>query len=162
MTAGSREGLAVREIQGQLRDLLCLAVVGDHVRWVLTGDESEELADWLAEATAEWRSWADQVAKRLVALGVAPDGRVRSLAKDIPLQWVPDGWLGCDEARRVVADRLGTIAEWSTYRRSQATAPETVELFESLCEGLDSQARAWSATPVAKPALARGRRNTAH
>jgi hypothetical protein len=39
---------------------------------VLEGDESEELADWLAEATALWRSWADQVAKHLVTLEVPP------------------------------------------------------------------------------------------
>ena len=26
--------LATGELQDQLRDLLCLAVVGDHVRWV--------------------------------------------------------------------------------------------------------------------------------
>jgi hypothetical protein len=38
------------ELQRQLRDLLCLAVVGDHVLWVLTDDETAELAQWLGEA----------------------------------------------------------------------------------------------------------------
>ncbi len=148
MTAGSHEGLAVRELQGQLRDLLCLAVLGDHIRWVLTDDDSEELADWLSEATAEWRSWADQVAKHLATLGVAPDGRVRSLAKDIPIQWVADGWLDGDDAHRLVADRLRAIAEWTGYRRSQATAPETVRLLEAVCVGLEAQAHAWSQMAV--------------
>jgi DNA-binding ferritin-like protein len=152
MTVGSQEGLAVRELQGQLRDLLSLAVVGDHVRWVLAGDASEELADWLAEATAEWRSWADQIAKHLVTLGVAPDGRVRSSAKDIPIRWVPDGWLGRADARRLVADRLGTSAEWARYRRSRATAPDTVRLFDAICVGLDAQARAWSQIAVGNSA----------
>jgi DNA-binding ferritin-like protein len=152
MTVGSQEGLAVRELQGQLRDLLSLAVVGDHVRWVLAGDESEELADWLAEATAEWRSWADQIAKHLVTLGVAPDGRVRSSAKDIPIRWVPDGWLGRADARRLVADRLGTSAEWARYRRSKATAPESVRLLDAICAGFDAQAHAWSQIAVGKSA----------
>ena len=151
MTAGSHERLAVRELQGQLRDLLSLAVVGGHVRWVLAGDGSEELADWLAEATAEWRSWADQVAKHLVTLRVAPDGRVR-LAKDIPIRSVPDGWLGRADARRLVADRLGTSAEWARYRRSQATAPDTVRLFDAICVGLDAQAQAWSQIAVGESA----------
>jgi hypothetical protein len=155
MTAGAHEGLAVRELQGQLRDLLCLAVVGDHVRWVLMDNESDELAHWLAEATTEWRSWADQVAKHLVTLRVAPDGRVRSLAKDIPIQWVPEGWLGRDAARRLVADRLRTIAEWARYRRSQATAPDTVRLFDAICVGLDEHAHAWSEMAVAESALER-------
>jgi hypothetical protein len=67
------------ELQRQLRDLISLAVVGDHVRWVLMDDD--ELGDWLAEAAGEWRGCAEQVARRLVASDVAPDGRVRSLAK---------------------------------------------------------------------------------
>ena len=68
------------DLQAELRDLLCLAVVGDHVRWV-TNDE--ELAAWLADASAQWRGWADQVADKLVAAGIAPDGRVRSLRPGI-------------------------------------------------------------------------------
>ena len=99
MTEHFDRGLADRELQEELRDLLALAVVGDHVRWVLVGDEAGELADWLAGAVPQWRALADQVARHLVTLGVAPDGRVRALAKDIPFNWVPDGWLQADEAR---------------------------------------------------------------
>jgi hypothetical protein len=34
--AGNLDQAAItNELQGELRDLLCLAVVGDHVRWVL-------------------------------------------------------------------------------------------------------------------------------
>ena len=144
----SHEGLAVRELQDQLRDLLALAVVGDHVRWALAGDEAEELVDWLAEATAEWRSWADRVARHLVTQGVAPDGRVRSLAKDIPLQWVPDGWLGRDDAFPLVANRLRTAAVWARYRRSQAIDAETVRVLDLVCVGLEAQVHAWSEVAV--------------
>jgi hypothetical protein len=76
---------------------------------VLTGEQASELAKWLTDATPQWRSWADQVAKHLVTLGVAPDGRVRSLAMDIPLNWVPDGWLQPAEARELLANRLGSL-----------------------------------------------------
>lgn len=130
----------VNELQEELRDLLCLAVAGDHVRWVLAGDETQELAEWLAEAVTQWRAWADQLAKQLVRLGVAPDGRVRALAKDIPLNWVPDGWLDRHEARRLVAARLGTLAGWARTRRSQATDPGTTRLLDAVCSGLDAQA----------------------
>jgi hypothetical protein len=67
-----------------LRDLVCLSVVGDHVRWVLRDDD--ELGEWLAEAVGRWRLWADQIATQLRAAGIAPDGRIRSLLKDIPLK----------------------------------------------------------------------------
>lgn len=64
------------ELQRQLRDLACLAVVGDRVRWVLTRDD--ELGDWLAQAADQWRRWADEVATRLAASGFAPDECARS------------------------------------------------------------------------------------
>ncbi|MGH9918745.1 MAG: hypothetical protein ACRD6W_07755, partial [Nitrososphaerales archaeon] len=106
MSERSDQMSVTNELQRELQDLLCLGVVGDHVRWVLTGDGAQELSDWLVDATSQWRAWADQLAKHLVTLGVAPDGRIRSLAKDIPWNWVPGGWLSFDEARRLVADRL--------------------------------------------------------
>ena len=142
MSEGSIQGLATREIQGELRDLLCLVVIGDHLRWVLAGDETAELDAWLADATARWRGWADQVARHLASRGVPPDGRPRSLAEDTSFSWVPGGWLSPVEARRLLADRLSTVAEWSAYRRSQATDPETRALLDTLCSGLETQTRA--------------------
>jgi DNA-binding ferritin-like protein len=130
-------GSAADELQAQLRDLLCLAVVVDHVRWVLVGGGNAELAGRLTAAAATWRDLADQVAKQLVAAGVAPDGRVRALARDIPLNWVPAGWLGVDEASQLVADRLRILAEWARYRRSQAPDSETAGLLERVCSSLE-------------------------
>ena len=134
MTCLARDAAA--ELQRELRDLLCLAVVGDHVRWVVVDDDGE-LADWLAEAVPEWRGLADQVARRLVALGVPPDGRVRSLAEDIPLNWVPDGWLRRDEADRLLAERLHIVASWARIRGSQATDTETTQLLDAVSAGLE-------------------------
>jgi len=128
------------ELQRELRDLLTLAVVGDHVRWVLTGADASELADWLGDALVEWRAWADQVAKQLVASGVAPDGRVRSLAEDLTLNWVPAGWLEADEGRRLLGARLRRVAGWACYRRSQATGPHAAVL-DVICSGLRAQLR---------------------
>src|SRR6266516_2014563 len=127
------------ELQRQLRDLICLAVVGDHVRWVLTDDN--ELGDWLSEAVGQWRGWADRVATQLVASDVAPDGRVRSLAEDIPLNWVPEGWLSGDDARRLIAERLALVAEWARYRHSQAKDADA-ELLDLVAAGLEAQLRA--------------------
>jgi hypothetical protein len=140
MRAGSG-GVAEDELQQQLRDLLCLAVVGDHVRWVLTDDRDAELARWLAVASGRWRDWADQVAGALVVSGVAPDGRVRSLAEDIPLNWVPDGWLAADAGRRLIAERLQTVSGWADNRRSQASGARA-EILDAVCAGFAVQLQA--------------------
>jgi DNA-binding ferritin-like protein len=150
MIEHSDRDLAYEELQDELRDLLSLAVVGDHVRWVVVGDEAEELAAWLADAVPQWRALADRVSWHLVTLGVAPDRRVRSLTKDIPLNWVPEGWLGPDEARHLVADRLGALAEWARYRQSQATDPDTVLLLDAVSSSLEALARADELTLVAE------------
>jgi starvation-inducible DNA-binding protein len=124
------------ELQRELRDLLCLAVVGDHLRWVLVDDDGE-LAAWLADAVPAWRALADQVAERLVALGVPPDGRVRALAADIPLNWVPDGWLSREQTERLLADRLHAVSSWARLRRSHASDGDTVQLLEAVAAGLE-------------------------
>jgi hypothetical protein len=134
-------GSANDELQNQLRDLLCLAVVGDHVRFVLTDDPDAELAGWLMVASRAWRDWADQVAKHLVASGVAPDGRIRSLAKDLPLNWVPDGWLAAEAGRRLVAERLRTVSGWTSYRRSQSSGAQA-EVLDVICTGFEAQLQA--------------------
>jgi hypothetical protein len=125
-------------LQHQLRDLLCLAVVGDHVRWALTDDE--EFADWLAEATQQWRSWAEKVAAQLVTSQIAPDGRVRALAKDVRSNWVPDGWLSGEAARTLLARRLSWVAEWARYRQSQTQGADA-ELLGSVAGELERQLR---------------------
>lgn len=124
------------ELQRELRDLRSLAVVGDHVRWVLVDDDGE-LTEWLADAVPEWRALADRVAERLVALGVPPDGRVRSLAEDISVHWVPDGWLNREQAERLPADRLHVLSSWARLRRSQATDSDTAQLLDAVAAGLE-------------------------
>ena len=139
MAKSSEQAATADELQEELRDLLSLAVVGDHVRWVLVGDQVSGMTQWLANASGQWRECAEQVATRLVELGVAPDGRLRSLVKDIPLNWVPDGWLELDEVQRLIGDRLSKLAGWASGRRSQAAEPKTVQVLDAVCSCLEAQ-----------------------
>ncbi|MGI8492985.1 MAG: hypothetical protein ACR2KC_06070, partial [Acidimicrobiales bacterium] len=75
------------------------------------------------------------------------DGRVRSLAKDIPFNWVPDGWLPIDEAERLVTDRLETVGGWATARRSQITDADIVGLLDTVCSGLEAQVESLPVAP---------------
>jgi hypothetical protein len=141
-------------LQQELRDLICLATVSDHVRWVLP--EDDELGVLLAEAAGEWRGLAERVASQLAAAGVAPDGRVRSLVKDIPVNWVPEGWLSPEAARRLIAERLALVAEWARSRHSQATGADA-ELLDGVAAALEAQlrtVRAQAARDAGSPTIA--------
>ena len=84
------------------------------------------MATWLAAATMEWRASADPVARRMVDKGIAPDGRVRSLAQDIPLNWVPEGRLSAAEVARLLGDRLRGLTASAKVRpavRQQRRGP---------------------------------------
>lgn len=134
-------------LQEQLRDLACLAVVGDHVRWVLRGPGAVELAGWVAAAVSAWRSDADAVARAMAQGGVAPDGRIRSLARDIPWNWVPDGWLDSEQGRTLLRDRLRRMATWTRARQEQAGPEEPLlggilTRLEAQLEELDQSAGA--------------------
>jgi hypothetical protein len=61
---------------------------------------------------------------------------VRSLVKDLPLNWVPQGWLSSEDARRLIAARLSRVAEWARYRHSQATGIDA-ELLAHVAAGLE-------------------------
>ena len=60
------------------------------------------------------------------------------MAKDLPLNWVPDGWLSSDEAQRLIAERLALVAEWARYRHSQAGSADS-ELLDLVASGLEAQ-----------------------
>ncbi len=121
-------------LQHELRDLIRLALVGDHVRWVVTDDD--ELVDWLAKAAPQWRKWAEQAAARLVQSQFAPDARVRSIAKNLGAYWVPQGWLTGEAARSLIAQRLTRIVGDTRYRHSQAEGADA-ELLGSVAAGLE-------------------------
>jgi hypothetical protein len=133
-------------LQYLLRDLICLATVADHVRWVLVDDP--ELRTWLAGAAGEWRGWAEQAAAQLAKSQIAPDGRIRSLAKDIPVNWVPDGWLAGEAARLLIARRLGQVVDRTRYRCSDKEGDE-LELLDSVASKLEAQLQAFCAGTLA-------------
>lgn len=133
------------QLQDQLRDLLCLAVVGDHLRWVLRGEQIEELSEWLANAVTEWRRCADDVARFMATAGIPPDGRVRSLAADIPFNWVPDGWVRAEDGGQMVANRLRRVADWTRTRSSECSEEQERGLFDKIESCLQAQLASLSA-----------------
>ena len=141
MSQRSHRTVDPQGLQEVFRDLLRLAVVGDHVRWVVVGEGSAELAEWLREVVPQWREWADEVATYMATLEIVPDGRVKTLARDITRQWVPAGWLTATDARGLLAPRVAELIKWTQEQPPRdATSVDPSPLAEVLT-GLRAQLR---------------------
>lgn len=116
MTRRPDRAAAAGELQEELRDLLCLAVAGDHIRWVLAGEGTAELAGWPREAVAQWRVWADQAGSGAYYRSAGASASGPGIAGRKPPSRVRCGsWTPCARAWR---------HSWRIWRgRAAAVAP---------------------------------------
>lgn len=99
-----------QQIQPMLVDLLDLTMTAKQLHWNVTGPRFRPVHAHLDELTAAYRTWSDQVAERLTAVGVPADGRSQRVVEDTPLDPAPEEWVTDDDAVRVMAERVEQIA----------------------------------------------------
>jgi starvation-inducible DNA-binding protein len=97
-------------LQETLVELIDLALQGKQAHWAVTGPLFKPLHEHLDALVDDARGWYDDVAERMAALEVVPDGRVATIASTTPLDVLPEGWLAdADVVRRFVL-RLDDIS----------------------------------------------------
>ncbi|GAQ62234.1 Dps family protein [Streptomyces scabiei] len=95
-------------LQESLVDLLGLSLIGKQAHWNVVGPRFRSIHLQLDEVVSTARAFADQVAERAAALGVAPDGRPETVAARFALQGPKDGWLRDTEVVRLLVEALET------------------------------------------------------
>ncbi|MEU9885522.1 DNA starvation/stationary phase protection protein [Sphaerisporangium sp. NPDC051017] len=80
-------------LHGALIDLLDLSLVGKQAHWNLIGRNFRSLHLQLDEIVALARKGADDAAERAVAVGVNPDGRATTIARDTHVQQLDFGYI---------------------------------------------------------------------
>lgn len=103
-------------LQGQLIDLIELALLGKHLHWNLTGPDFQELHEHLDELVEQWHGRADETAERGRALGVVPDGQARTVGERSQLAPVAAGEIRTDA---VIATLLEVLDETITRARER-------------------------------------------
>lgn len=103
-------------LQGQLIDLIDLALLGKHLHWNLTGPDFARTHEQLDEMVAQWQERSDAAAERGRALGVCPDGQAATVAAQSVLASVEPGEIRTDV---VVATLLGALDEAITRARER-------------------------------------------
>lgn len=106
-------------VQELLVDLIDLSLQGKQAHWNLRGRMFRELHLLLDELIEEARDYADQLAERCLALGVAADGRLTTLAQSTHLEPFPEGRIADHHVVELIVARLQAISEVGRSRLGQ-------------------------------------------
>ncbi|MGW7196873.1 Dps family protein [Streptomyces chryseus] len=128
-------------LQGTLVDLLGLSLLAKQVHWTIVGPRFRSIHLQLDEVVTFARSYADVVAERSSAIGVAPDGRVETVAKTAELPTPVDGWTQDSEVVALIVEALGGIATRMRERIEATEKPDPVtqDIFIGLTAELEKQ-----------------------
>ena len=127
------------ELQAVLVDLIDLSLQGKQAHWNVIGPQFRPLHLELDDLVEDARKWADEVAERLWALGVAADGRASVIVKHTGLESLPEGILKENEVLLRITDQLATAAARgrTSIDRLGSTDKISENMLMEIVEGLE-------------------------
>lgn len=130
-----------QHLQPTLVDVIDLALTAKQLHWNVTGPRFRPVHAHFDELTDAYRTWSDEVAERLTAIGVAADGRSQRIAADTDLAAAPEEWARDDDAVTAMAERVEQVA---TRVRERVEELDKVDLASqdvllTVLEGLEQQ-----------------------
>ena len=128
-------------LQQTLVELIDLSLQGKQAHWNVVGPTFKPVHEFLDELVGEYRDWYDMVAERMTAIGVAPDGRVATLAATTPLSSLTGGSLPERIVLSAFDERVSSVAGSIRTRADQVgdTDLATQDLLIEILRGLDKQ-----------------------
>jgi starvation-inducible DNA-binding protein len=128
-------------LQQTLVELIDLSLQGKQAHWNVVGPTFKPVHEFLDELVDEYRDWYDMVAERMTAIGVAPDGRVATLAATTPLSSLAAGPLPERIVLAAFDERVSSVATSIRTRADQIgeTDLATQDLLIEILRGLDKQ-----------------------
>jgi starvation-inducible DNA-binding protein len=119
-------------LQGALVDLIDLSLVAKQAHWNLTGRNFRSLHLQLDEVVTLARKQMDIMAERAMAIGVNPDGRAATVARDSGIEQLGAGYI-MDE--KVVTTFTGILAAIGKRFRERLGAVQEADMVtENLLE----------------------------
>jgi starvation-inducible DNA-binding protein len=134
--------LVKNALQDSLVELIDLALQAKQYHWNVVGPHFRAVHLQLDEITDAVRLNYDDVAERLAALGVAPDGRTSTVARTTPLPEAGDGWQRDVDTAEAMAERLGIVAGRLRERAAAVGDGDLITqgIFLEIGAGLEKQA----------------------
>lgn len=115
-----------RVLQDSLADFVDLSLTAKQWHWNVVGTNFREAHLHLDELVDLARTASDEVAERAAALGVSPDGRAETVAKNSGLPTTDEGWTKVEEVNQAVTETLATLIERMRERIAATEEPDPV------------------------------------
>jgi starvation-inducible DNA-binding protein len=113
-------------LQDTLVELIDLALQGKQAHWNVTGMNFRALHLQLDEMIAEYRTWSDLVAERVVALGLPPDGRAATVAQAEAFEPFASGFISDEQVLAAFTDRLTVFVQRARQRMDEMAESDPV------------------------------------
>ena len=142
LEAPTRRATAVtRLLQDTLVELIDLSLQAKQAHWTVVGPGFRPLHVFLDELALQFRDWYDDVAERLVALEVAPDGRAPTVSATTPLDQLPLGPLTDRTVVMLFGERLTVVGDRVRERAAEIGDADLAsqDLLVEVLRGLDKQ-----------------------
>jgi starvation-inducible DNA-binding protein len=123
-------------LQNLLVELIDLHLVGKQAHWNIVGPNFRDLHLQLDEIVTAAREFADDVAERMRAVYVAPDGRAQTVAKVSGLKPFPEGEISTKEAVDAISAALHGVANTAReiHDDVEEEDPTTSDLLHTIIE----------------------------
>ena len=140
LDAKERE-VAGEALQGALVDLIDLSLVAKQAHWNIVGPRFRSIHLQLDEVVDLARGYTDMAAERAAAIGVSPDGRAGTVAKESGVPTFAAGWVkDVDVVRSFVTTFSAIIKRMRKRVRDTADPdPVTQDLLISISADLEKQ-----------------------
>ncbi|EOM77689.1 DNA starvation/stationary phase protection protein [Rhodococcus rhodnii] len=123
LDAGQQK-IAGEALQATVVDLIDLSLIAKQAHWNVVGRQFRSVHLALDELVTAAREFTDEAAERATAIGVSPDGRAATVARDSGAKGFGEGWTNDTE---VIASIVGNLAAVVERLRERITSTEEAD-----------------------------------
>lgn len=123
-------------------DLIELHLQGKQAHWNVVGKNFRDLHLQLDEIVEAAREYSDDIAERMRALSVTPDGRSATIAKATALPEFPEGEVDTTDVVDLITERLWTTANTARTIHDDVDAedPTSADMLHNIIERVEQLA----------------------
>ncbi|MYR07900.1 DNA starvation/stationary phase protection protein [Gordonia sp. SID5947] len=136
-----------RALQDTLVDLIDLSLIAKQAHWNVVGRQFRSVHLELDELVTVSREFTDAAAERATAIGVSPDGRAETVAKDAHTKGFGEGWTQDADVVAAIVDNLKSVISGLRERIdvTEKADPVTQDLLIGIASKLEQLHWMWQA-----------------